>query len=124
MTRLTIMGLCVALLFGIACQKKVVTRMETDEVTDLSGRWNDTDSRMVSETMVKDCLNHPWISEHLRAASANPVIIVGIIRNKSSEHIPVTTFVSDIERAYINSGLVESVEFSVGLKSRLKRLLL
>jgi uncharacterized protein (TIGR02722 family) len=83
--------------------------METDEVTDLSGRWNDTDSRMVSETMVKDCLNHPWISEHLRAASANPVIIVGIIRNKSSEHIPVTTFVSDIERAYINSGLVDVV---------------
>lgn len=109
MTRWLMVGLCIALLFGIACQKKVITRMETDEITDLSGRWNDTDSRMVSETMVKDCLNHPWISEHLRATSANPVIIVGIIRNKSSEHIPVTTFISDIERAYINSGLVDVV---------------
>lgn len=109
MIRWLTVGLCLTLLFGISCQKKVVTRMETDEVTDLSGRWNDTDSRMVSETMVKDCLNHPWISEHIREASANPVIIVGIIRNKSSEHIPVTTFVSDIERAYINSGLVDVV---------------
>jgi uncharacterized protein (TIGR02722 family) len=109
MTRWLTVGLCLALLFGIACQKKVVTRMETDEVTDLSGRWNDTDSRMVSETMVRDCLNHPWISEHIRETSTNPVIIVGIIRNKSSEHIPVTTFVSDIERAYINSGLVDVV---------------
>lgn len=109
MTRWFTLVLCVALLFGISCQKKVVTRMETDEVTDLSGRWNDTDSRMVSETMVKDCLNHPWISQHIRESSGNPVIIVGIIRNKSSEHIPVTTFVSDIERAYINSGLVDVV---------------
>ena len=109
MTRLLTVVLCLTLLLGVSCQKKVVTRMETDEVTDLSGRWNDTDSRMVSETMVKDCINHPWISEHIRGASANPVIIVGIIRNKSSEHIPVTTFVSDIERAYINSGLVDVV---------------
>jgi uncharacterized protein (TIGR02722 family) len=109
MARWFTLALCVALLFGISCQRKVVTRMETDEVTDLSGRWNDTDSRMVSETMVKDCLNHPWISQHIRETSANPVIIVGIIRNKSSEHIPVTTFVSDIERVYINSGLVDVV---------------
>jgi uncharacterized protein (TIGR02722 family) len=87
--------------------------METDEVIDLSGRWNDTDSRMVSETMVKDCLNHPWLSEHLRETSKNPVIIVGIIRNKSSEHIPVTTFISDIERAFVNSALVEVVASAV-----------
>jgi uncharacterized protein (TIGR02722 family) len=91
----------------------VVTRIETDEVTDLSGRWNDTDSRMVSETMVKESLNHPWLSEHMRDISKSPVVIVGIIRNKSSEHINVTTFISDIERAYINSGLVDVVASAV-----------
>jgi uncharacterized protein (TIGR02722 family) len=100
---------CAMLVFSLSCQKKVVTRIETDQVTDLSGRWNDTDSRLVSETMVTDCLNHPWLSEHLRDASKNPAVIVGIIRNKSSEHIAVTTFVSDIERAFVNSGLVEVV---------------
>jgi uncharacterized protein (TIGR02722 family) len=87
--------------------------METDEVTDLSGRWNDTDSRMVSETMVRDCLNHPWLSEHMRDVSKNPVVIVGIVRNKSSEHINVTTFISDIERACINSGLVDIVASAI-----------
>jgi len=105
--------LCLIMAFGLACQKKVVTRIDTEEVTDLSGRWNDTDSRLVSETMVKDCLNHPWLSQHMRAASKPPVMIVGIIRNKSSEHIPVTTFVSDIERAYINSGLVDVVASAI-----------
>lgn len=113
MRTLTVMGLCLCLVFGLSCQKKVVTRIETDEVTDLSGRWNDTDSRMVSETMVKDCLNHPWLSEHMLDVSENPVVIVGIVRNKSSEHINVTTFISDIERAYINSGLVDVVASAV-----------
>jgi uncharacterized protein (TIGR02722 family) len=109
MKSLIVIGVCLCLVFGLSCQKKVVTRLETDEVTDLSGRWNDTDSRMVSEAIVKDCLNHPWLSEHMRDVSKNPVVIVGIVRNKSSEHINVTTFISDIERAYINSGLVDVV---------------
>jgi uncharacterized protein (TIGR02722 family) len=100
---------CLMLVFCVSCQKKVVTRLDSGEVTDLSGRWNDTDSRLVSESMVTDCLNHPWLSEHVRDASENPVIIVGIIRNKSSEHIPVNTFISDIERAFVNSGLVDVV---------------
>jgi uncharacterized protein (TIGR02722 family) len=109
MNVLLVMALCLVVVFGLSCQKKVVTRLESDEVTDISGRWNDTDSRMVSETMVTDCLNHPWLSEHLRDVSKNPTVIVGIIRNKSSEHIAVNTFISDIERAYINSGLVDVV---------------
>ena len=109
MRLLSVMLLCLLLVVSLSCQKKVITRLETDEVTDLSGRWNDTDSRMVSEAMVTDCLNHPWLSQHLRDVSKNPVVIVGIIRNKSSEHIPVETFVSDIERAFVNSGLVDVV---------------
>ena len=104
-----VLSICVGLACAMACSKKVVTRMETDEVTDLSGRWNDTDSRLVSETMITDCLNHPWISEHTRQVSKRPVLIVGIVRNKSSEHIAVTTFISDIERSFINSGLVDIV---------------
>jgi len=109
MRMILIAAICVTLALAISCQKKVVTRIDTGEVIDLSGRWNDTDSRLVSEEMVTDCLNHPWISEHLRRHGKNPVIIVGIIRNKSTEHIPVMTFISDIERAFINSGLVDVV---------------
>jgi uncharacterized protein (TIGR02722 family) len=66
----------------------------------------------VSEGMVKDCLNHPWLSEHMQAASKRPVVIVGIVRNQSTEHIPVMPFISDIERAYINSGQVDVVAAS------------
>ena len=68
---------------------------------------------MVSEEMIKDCLNHPWLSEHMREKAKKPVVIVGSIRNKSLEHIPVATFVGDIERAYVNSGQVQVVASAV-----------
>ena len=38
-----------------------------------------------------------------------PVVIVGVMRNKSAEHIAVMTFVKDIERAFIKSGQVSVV---------------
>lgn len=97
---------------GGCSQKKVVSRIDTDEVTDLSGRWNDTDSRFVSEEMIQDCLTRPWKSRHWEERKKRPTVIVGRIRNKTSEHIAVGTFVGDIERAFINSGEAEVVASS------------
>ncbi len=92
---------------GGCASKKVVSRVGEGEVIDLSGRWNDTDSRLVSETMIADCLGGTWL-ERL-GAGASPTIIAGSIRNKSMEHIPVATFLKDIERAMVNSGDVQVV---------------
>ena len=100
-------------LVAAGCSKKVVQRVEPDEVIDLSGKWNDTDSRLVSEEMIADCLNHPWLTKHVTKYSKGPVVIVGAIRNKSSEHIAVGTFISDIERALVNSGDVGVVASSL-----------
>ena len=100
--------LVVAAFAASGCSRKVVARIDTDSVTDLSGRWNDTDSRLVAEEMIRDCLTSPWKQEW-QARRAKPTVIVGQIRNKSSEHIAVGTFVGDIERAFINSGEVRSV---------------
>ena len=102
---------CILFIILAGCgSKKTVERVEVDTTIDLSGRWNDTDSRQVSEAMIADCLNHPWISQHMVGKQGKkPVVIVGAIRNRSTEHIAIPTFVSDIERAYINSGLVSVV---------------
>ncbi len=89
-----------------------VDRIDPDSVTDLSGDWNDTDSRLVSEEMVNDALARPWISAYIRANNKLPVVIVGEVKNLSHEHINVNTFVNDIERALINSGRVEFVASS------------
>ena len=94
----------------LGCSSKpTVSRIETDTVTDLSGRWNDTDSRLVSEEMIRGCLDHPWLRKHIAENSKKPVVIVGNMRNKSMEHIPTDTFIGDIERAFVNSGEVEVV---------------
>jgi len=89
-----------------------VERMDTKEVVDISGDWNDTDSRMVSEEMIADVLSRPWISNFVNQQGQPPAVIVGEIRNLSHEHINVNTFVGDMERELINSGKVEFVASS------------
>jgi uncharacterized protein (TIGR02722 family) len=89
-----------------------VTRMEVSEVKDLSGAWNDTDSQQVSEEMIKDVLERPWLGEFARTQNRQPAVIVGEVSNLSHEHINVNTFVSDMERTLINSDKVQFVASS------------
>jgi penicillin-binding protein activator len=101
-----------ALLAGCGGPPKV-QRIDPNETVDLSGRWNDTDSRLVSEEMITDCMSRPWKSQHYQAHNGKkPIIIVGQVRNKTTEHIAVGTFIGDIERAFINSGEAEVVASS------------
>ncbi|MBD3235713.1 MAG: penicillin-binding protein activator LpoB [Candidatus Eisenbacteria bacterium] len=96
---------CCVCILAVGCSGKQVTRLEEDTTVDLSGRWNDSDSRLVAEAMIEDCLSHPWITQHMqRDAGDLPVVIAGAVRNLGTEHIAVGTFVADIERALINSG--------------------
>ncbi|MEJ2055581.1 MAG: penicillin-binding protein activator LpoB [Calditrichaceae bacterium] len=78
----------------------------------MSGRWNDTDSRQTATSMISDLLSRPWLSNFVNTNTRKPFVIVGDIRNKSSEHIPITTFVKDIEKELINSGQVSFVASS------------
>ena len=97
------------IIFLIGCSSREVSRIDTGEVVDLSGKWNDTDSRLTAEAMVQDVLNRPWLTDFIASAGKKPVVIVGNIRNKSSEHIVIDVFTKDIERELINSGKVSFV---------------
>ncbi|MCA9729419.1 MAG: penicillin-binding protein activator LpoB, partial [Candidatus Eisenbacteria bacterium] len=99
----------VALLALVGCSRKVVSRIDPNETVDLSGKWNDTDSRLVSDEMIADCLNSPWLVKYQTKFGDNPTVIAGSIRNKSMEHIAVGTFLRDIERALVNSQEVQVV---------------
>jgi uncharacterized protein (TIGR02722 family) len=101
---------CCGLAVAIAgCSSQKVSRIDPDKTVDLSGYWNDTDSRLVAEEMIGDCLSHVWLTNYIRAEVKNPTVIAGSIRNKSMEHIAVGTFLMDIERAMVNSGSVQVV---------------
>ena len=98
------------LLSLLACGPSVkVTRTSTDATTDLSGRWNDTDAALVSQDMIKDVLTRPWYLEFNEKYGRKPVIIVGTVRNLTTEHIDTDTFINDMERELINSNQVKFV---------------
>lgn len=93
-----------------ACGIKRVSRVDPNSVTDLSGRWNDTDSRLVANELIAQSMNGTWAREYAAAnAGQSPTVIVGEFRNRTMEHIAVGTFVRDLERAYITSGVVRVV---------------
>lgn len=88
-----------------------VTRVSPDEAIDISGNWNNTDSRMVADEMTKTILGSDWLADHLeKQAGKKPVVIVGMMQNKSHEHIDAETFVKDVERAFIQSQRVRLVQ--------------
>lgn len=110
MPRAARLGVLVVALVPLACGTKQVTRIDPTAVTDLSGRWNDTDSRLVATELIRSSLTEPWLVRYREAnAGAAPVVIVGSFRNTTLEHIPVGTFIRDLERAYVNSGAVRVV---------------
>lgn len=111
MKRLTLI-FTAAVLILTSCSRSV-TRVSPDQQIDLSGRWNDTDSKLVAEEMIRDVLSRPWITDFKAKNNDRPVVIVGIIANKSSEHIESETFIKDVEREFINSGTVRVVQNSV-----------
>lgn len=88
---------------------KQVTRVDPTEQIDLSGQWNDVDSRQVAEDLVQQITSANWVDEFRDRTGRKPVLILGEPRNKTTEHIPTKTLYADLERAFINGGRVTVV---------------
>ena len=110
--RVWIMTATVVVALILAGCSTEVKRVGVEEVIDISGTWNDTDSRLVSEEMIRDSLSAGWIDRYSLSLKKAPVVIIGKIRNLSQEHINTNTFVNDLERAFVNSGRVDVVASS------------
>jgi len=108
------LALVLALLsIGVGCSSTPkVTRTDVGEEIDLSGQWNDVDSQRVSQSMIDDALSRLWIEDWRDRTGSRPSVIVGAVRNQSSEHINTRTFTKDLERAFVNSGRVRVVASS------------
>lgn len=112
--KLSLIGLVVmlALIVLAGCSSTKVDRVSPDTITDLSGYWNDTDVRIVAESLIADCVNAPAITNYIRNNNALPVVIVGNFRNDSDEHIDTSILTKKFEVALINSGKVDFVASS------------
>jgi uncharacterized protein (TIGR02722 family) len=98
------------LLSSGACVSKRVTRIEPGAVTDLSGRWNDTDSRLVANQLIEQTLAAGWAKRYTDTHGGEaPAVVVGSFENRTAEHIAVGTLVKDIERALLTTGVARVV---------------
>lgn len=104
-----ILALSALVLLSAACGR-TVTRTDPDTVTDLSGWWNDTDARMVADSMVAICLDGRWLTDLTPETRGDrPVIAVGTVLNRTTEHISTDVFMNEIERAFIESGSIDII---------------
>ena len=91
-----------------------VSRVSPDSVVDLSGRWNDTDVRMVCDSLIRDCLSSSKVTQFIEEYTSRnrgklPVAIVGNFRNESSEHIDTSIITINMESAIVKSGKLDFV---------------
>jgi len=100
---------CLAITTLAGCSR-TVKRVDPSTQTDLSGRWNDTDSRLTAQAMIEQMFGNAWAISFEQQHRKKPVIVVGLINNKSHEHINTETFIRDLERAIVNNGSIRLVE--------------
>ena len=103
------MALTALVVVGCAGPSVEVTRVDADQEIALTDRWNSTDSRLVSQTMVQDMVTFPWYNNFLSNEGREPVVVVHSVRNRSHEHIEVNTFINDIRRAMLMTGQLDFV---------------
>ena len=104
--------ICAFSFFG--CATNGVKRIDPNKQTDLSGYWNDTDVRIIAETLVEECVNAPAIIKYIKQNQREPVIQLGSFTNRSDEHLDTAILATKFKVALINSGKVKfSAEKSV-----------
>jgi uncharacterized protein (TIGR02722 family) len=94
---------------AISCSRSV-TRVEPSTQYDLSGRWNDSDSRMIADKMIADLTNSERYKEYVKTKGTKPAIIIGLVKNKTSEHIDADNYIKKLEAAIFNSNIANLVE--------------
>jgi uncharacterized protein (TIGR02722 family) len=93
-----------------SCETRKVTRIDPSTQVDLSGRWNDTDSRKVADQMIYDLFESDKFKEYAKQLGRKPVIVIGLIKNKTSEHIDADNYIKKFEAVIQNSNMADIVE--------------
>jgi uncharacterized protein (TIGR02722 family) len=91
------------------CAEKKVSRVDSGQQIDLSGKWNDTDSQLVSKESIDDAMSFPWVANFQKQKNRNPVVVAFGVKNRTSELINTQTFMKDLERSFLRSGKVDIV---------------
>ncbi len=92
-----------------ACASTKVSRVDAEKVIDLDGYWNDADIRIVCNQMIKECIQAPRVQKFEDQNGRAPIVVVGKIKNESSERIDTSIVAKRLQTAILNSGVMEFV---------------
>jgi uncharacterized protein (TIGR02722 family) len=104
-----LMGLTL-IFFTSSCIIRQVQRVSPDQQIDISGRWNSTDSKLTAVALIDQILMQSWIDDFQKEYKRKPVLVIGLISNKSHEHIESDIFINDLEKTFISNGKVRLVQ--------------
>lgn len=93
----------VALFFFGACGHKEFSEGKYDDLSQdrlLDDKFNESDMRMIADTMVTSLAGAPIISE----AKKRPVVLVTLTKNRTQEHIDMKSLTDKIRVALVKSG--------------------
>jgi len=108
--RKVLVFLCAVSLLISSCASTEVKRVDPQRQIDLSGYWNDTDVRIVCESLINDCLSSARVDQEISARGGRiPTVIVGRFRNETDEQINTAIVSSIMESVIFNSGKLNFV---------------
>ena len=93
----------VSLLFFTACGHKEFTGGKYDDLAEdrlLDDKFNESDMRQISDTMVQSLVG----SAVIRELKKPPVVLVTLVKNRTEEHIDMKSMTDKIRVALVKSG--------------------
>jgi uncharacterized protein (TIGR02722 family) len=113
-TKVFVIFLPALIVFAACSSTPKVTRIDADTVVDFSGRWNDSDIRMVCDSLINDCLASPRVAQYIEQFTSQnrgslPACLVGSFKNDTSEHIDTSIISRSMQVAIVNSGKLDFV---------------
>jgi len=106
---MTLTVVMLALILVSCASTPRVRRVDAGTPRDLTGFWNDTDVRIVSEALIADFLGAPRVAQMIDGMDRTPVVLVGRFRNESSEHIDTAIISTTMETVIFNTGKLDFV---------------
>lgn len=90
------------------CGGKTITRTEAGAAKDLSGKWNDVDTKNTASEIVSKAMKAPWPDNFQAEHKRKPIIVIGKfpVRTNGDENINTSLITNALEEEFINSGKI------------------
>lgn len=92
------------------CQSTQGNYADPNKIEIVDDKWNDSDARLVGETMIRSALAKRWLKEYKRETGKRPFVLVDDFENRTSEQIDTKAIFEAVRNELINSGEVRFLD--------------